>query len=144
MLGKFNTVISNSPVNEALALRVFERREAIIDERRRYLASSLAQMEAWVHANSDSVEWVKPHAGAICCVRLRPSEHDDAAVERFYAALKREGVQVSSGAWFGDSPRVFRVGFGHLAGAELDAALAAVAECLSVARPTRRRAASRT
>jgi aspartate/methionine/tyrosine aminotransferase len=142
VLGKFNTVISNSPVDEALALRVFERREAIIDDRRRYLASSLAQMEAWVQANSVCVEWVKPNASAVCCVRLRPSEFDDAAVERFYAALKRERVQVSSGAWFGDSPRVFRVGFGHLAGAELDAALAVVAACFNAARPTRRQAAA--
>lgn len=54
---------------------------------------------------------------------------DDAVVPRFYTALAREGVLVSNGAWFGDSPRVFRVGVGRLAVPEHDQALRARYVC---------------
>ncbi len=43
--GKFNTVVSCSPVCEALALRVFSQREPIMAERRQSLAEGLARTE---------------------------------------------------------------------------------------------------
>jgi DNA-binding transcriptional MocR family regulator len=131
--GKFNTAISNSPIDEALALRVFERRDAIIAERRRHLAACLERMQRWIDANGDTVEWIKPDAGPLCCVRLRQSAFHDDGVTRFYDAMAREGVLVSNGAWFGDLRRVFRVGFGHLTVPELDLALAALGACLNAA-----------
>ncbi len=123
VLGKFNTVISCSPVDEALALRVLERRDHIIGERRQQLADGLARTTDWVRENDALVEWVRPDAGAFCCVRLRPSVFDDGAVDRFYEGLAREGVRVANGNWFGDESRVFRLGFGLLSMAGLDAAL---------------------
>ncbi len=114
VLGKFNTVISCSPLDEALALRVLGQRDPVIGERRRHLANSLACVAAWMESNSAYVEWIRPNAGALCCVRLKPSVFDAAAVARFYAALERDGVRVASGTWFGDEPRIFRLGFGLL------------------------------
>jgi aspartate/methionine/tyrosine aminotransferase len=129
VLGKFNTVICCSPVDEALALTVLAQRDRIIGDRRRHLAEGLRKAADWARRNAGLVDWVRPNAGALCCVRLNPSVFDDAAVGRFHEALAREGVRVASGVWFGDEPRIFRLGFGFLSLPELEAAL----EALSVA-----------
>ncbi len=119
VLGKFNTVISCSPVDEALALKVFEDSDRIIAERRKLRTDGLAMTAEWVRENSRLVDWVRPDAGALCCVRLKREVFDDAAVGRFYATLADQGVRVANGVWFGDEPRVFRLGFRTLAGARI-------------------------
>ncbi len=124
IVAKFNTVISCSPLDEMLALRVLERRDHVIGERRQRLAEGLALTADWVRENDTLFEWVRPDAGALCCVRLKPSAFDDGAVDRFYQGLAREGVRVANGRWFGDEARVFRLGFGLLSKADLAAALA--------------------
>lgn len=128
--GKFNTVVSCSAVDEALALKVFERRASIIAERRVHLDAGLQRTAAWVRANKDFVDWVRPDAGALCCVRLKPAVFDEFGVERFYQALADKGTRVANGTWFGDEARVFRLGFGLLPMAELGDALAALAAAL--------------
>jgi aspartate/methionine/tyrosine aminotransferase len=128
--GKFNTVVSAPAIEELLALRVLALRDRILDERRRILGACLAKTQQFVEANAELIEWVRPDAGAICCIRLRRERFDDAAVERFYASLQRLGVLVSNGTWFGEEARVFRVGFAHLAQPELDAAYNAIADAL--------------
>ena len=111
---KFNTVVSCSPLDEALGLQVLQRRDEILASRRRHLAAGLEKTAAWVLENREFVEWVRPDAGALCCIRLKPSRFDESAVKLFFAALTAAGVRVGNGAWFGDEARVFRVGFGHL------------------------------
>jgi len=130
VIGKFNTVISCPTVEEALALKVLQDRERIIAERRSRLAEGLARTAAWVRANSALVEWVQPDAGALCCVRLKPSAFDPAAVSRFYDSLPGHDMRVGNGAWFGDEARVFRLGFGLLPPKDLDAALHALGAAL--------------
>ncbi len=130
VLGKFNTVISCSRVDEALALKVFENSDRFVGERRALRTEGLAITADWVGENSSFVDWVRPDAGAFCCVRLKPHLYDDAAVSRFYSALADKGVRVASGAWFGDERRVFRLGFGLLAMSELLIALRLVADTL--------------
>ena len=111
---KFNTVVSCSPLDEALGLQVLQRRDEILASRRHHLAAGLEKTAAWVRENREFVEWVRPDAGALCCIRLKPSRFDESAVQLFFAALTARGVRVGNGAWFGDEARVFRVGFGHL------------------------------
>lgn len=123
VVGKFSTVIACSAVDEALALKVLEQRQPIIGARRRQLADGLARTEAWVREHRDLVDWLRPDAGALCCVRLKPAMFDDAAVTRFYESLPAHGVRVGTGLWFGEAARVFRLGFGLLPMPELDAAL---------------------
>src|SRR5215471_12504736 len=140
VLAKFNTVISCSPLDEALAMRVLERRDDILGERRRRLAKNLALIADWVRENDAFVEWVRPDAGALCCVRLKPSVFDEHAVDGFYEALAPEGIRVANGRWFGDEARVFRLGFGLLPAAELETA---VARLTGVLRRTSREACER-
>jgi aspartate/methionine/tyrosine aminotransferase len=130
VLGKFNTVVSCSPVDEALALRVLAERDRILPARRRHLAEGVARTVDWIRTNSRFVDWVRPDAGAICCVRLKPSAFDDAAVSRFQDFLSNAGVRVADGRWFGDEVRVFRLGFGSLAIPDLEAALDALSGAL--------------
>jgi aspartate/methionine/tyrosine aminotransferase len=122
VLGKFNTVISCSPLDEALAVKVLED-ESRMPGRNRHLAEGVERVASFVTRNSQFVEWVRPDAGALCCVRLKPSAFDDAAVARFHEALAKAGARVANGTWFGDEERVFRLGFGLLPMDELAAAL---------------------
>ena len=73
------------------------------------------------------VDWVRPDAGALCCLRLKPSVFDDAAVGRFYESLPEERTRVAKGDWFGDEERVFRLGFGLLSIPDLQVGLEALA-----------------
>ena len=120
---KFNTVISCGRLDEAVALQVLRDRDRILGERRRMLAANLAHLQAWMEREAARLEWRRPDAGALCCVRLRPALFDDAAVARFHAALPSHGVRVGDGAWFGESPRVFRLGFGVLSPEDFPQAL---------------------
>jgi aspartate/methionine/tyrosine aminotransferase len=126
LLGKFNTVISCSPIDETLARQVLETAHHTMPARRQHLAHGFARTAAWISAHNAFVEWVRPDAGAVCCARLRSDAFDDAAVERFHAELDRVGVSVAKGSWFGAEHRVFRLGFGLLESADFDEALAAV------------------
>lgn len=130
ILGKFNSVICTPVVEEALALAVLRRRESIIGERRHHLREALARTEAWVGRESDLVEWVRPDAGALCCIRLRPTRFDPAAVERFGAACGRHSVRLGEGGWFGEPSGVFRLGFGLLPLPDFEAGLQALSAAL--------------
>lgn len=129
-LGKFNTTICCSPLDEALALRVLSSQDEIVGSRRTRLADGLERTSAWVAQNSDHVEWVKPDAGALCCVRLRPEAVSDEQVDEFYSGAEQQGVRVAPGTWFGENKRVFRLGFGYLPTDELDKALSILSEVL--------------
>ncbi|TCC29888.1 pyridoxal phosphate-dependent aminotransferase [Kribbella sindirgiensis] len=127
---KFSTVVTASPVTEALAVRVFEQEDKILGERRVWLEQNLRITEDWVNANSALVEWVRPSAGALCVVRLAT----DVDLERFRRTAAELGVRLADGDWFGDDPRVFRLGFGFLPLEDLKAALDALREAFRAAR----------
>lgn len=127
---KFNTTVACGNIDEALALRLLKRGDSLLAERGAHLAKNLALVEAWVQREAALVDWVRPDAGALCCVRLKPGVFDEAAVERFHAALPGQGVRVGDGRWFGEAARVFRLGFGLLPPAELGEALAGVSAAL--------------
>ena len=131
VLGKFNTVIANSTIDEMLGLRVLTQAEPIISARRKHLGEGLALTAAWVERNAALVEWVKPDAGALCCVRLRSDQFDQAAVARFHAALAALDARVGDGTWFGEEPRVFRLGFGLLPIPELELGLETLSSSLA-------------
>lgn len=130
VLGKFSTVICCSPVDEALAVSVLEKQDGIVGERRRQLEDGLMRVEAWVQNNQELVDWVRPDAGALCCIRLRPSLFDGSAIQNFHEALALRGIRVADGRWFGEEPHVFRLGFGLLPMAQFDQALAGLTEAL--------------
>lgn len=133
MLGKFNTTIANSLVDDALAILIMRDSERILADRRRLLHAGLQRISAFVERHAELVEWVRPDAGALCCLRLKHSAFDQAAVERFYAALADCSTRVGHGSWFGEDARVFRLGFGLLPMPDLDEALSRVSRSMTLA-----------
>ncbi|CAB3773618.1 pyridoxal phosphate-dependent aminotransferase [Paraburkholderia humisilvae] len=132
-VAKMNTVISGSVLDEALAAALLRNREGVLAPRRRLLGDAIEQLATWCKREQKRVEWVRPDAGALCCVRLRRDAFDDLAVARFWDLLPRYELQLACGTWFGESDRVFRLGFGYLPAARFGAALAALSSALDAA-----------
>jgi aspartate/methionine/tyrosine aminotransferase len=126
VVAKMNTVISGSVLDEALAATLLRRRDEVLAVRRPLLTSGLEQLTAWCAHEHQRIEWVRPDAGALCCLRLRPDAVNDAAVSNFWRLLPGHDLQLASGAWFGESERVFRLGFGYLPAERLGPALSAL------------------
>lgn len=129
-VAKMNTVISGSVLDETLAAALLRNRETVLAPRRRLLAGALAELAAWCKDEEGRVEWVRPNAGALCCLRLRPDAFDDRAVTHFWELLPSHELQLASGTWFGESSRVFRLGFGYLPPERLGPALSALSQAL--------------
>ncbi len=128
---KMNTVISASVVDEALAEILFDKLDVILAARRSVLTEALHLLSRWASDHSHLVEWVRPDAGALCCVRLRHDAFPDKAVDAFYSVLEAHDLQVADGTWFGEEKRVFRLGFGYLPLNDFPAALGALSQALS-------------
>lgn len=127
-----NTVISGAVLDEALATALLRSRDRVLEPRRALLAGALRELENWCAAERERIEWVRPDAGALCCVRLRTDAFGEAAVSRFWESLPEHDLQLASGTWFGESDRVFRLGFGYLPPQKLTAALTALATVLDL------------
>jgi len=132
-VAKMNTVISGSVLDETLAAALLRHRETVLAPKRRLLAGALAELAAWCEGERRRIEWVRPDAGALCCLRLHADAFDDAAVARFWALLPSHDLQLACGAWFGETERVFRLGFGYLPPQRLGAALSALSAALDAA-----------
>jgi aspartate/methionine/tyrosine aminotransferase len=113
-VAKMNITLSSSALDEALAERVLAHRDEILAPRRAFLATALHLLGEWHTTQAHRLDWVQPEGGAMCCLRLRPDQFDDDAVARFWQRLPHDQIQLGSGVWFGESARVFRLGFGYL------------------------------
>ncbi|MBN9219512.1 MAG: pyridoxal phosphate-dependent aminotransferase [Mesorhizobium sp.] len=132
-VAKMNTVISGSVLDETLAAALLRNREKVLAPRRRLLAGAIDELARWCEAERERIDWVRPDAGALCCLRLRPDVLDAAGVSRFWRVLPRHDLQLASGRWFGESERVFRLGFGYLPPERLGPALSALSTALDAA-----------
>ncbi|GAA1897045.1 pyridoxal phosphate-dependent aminotransferase [Asanoa iriomotensis] len=132
-LAKFTTLLTGSGVDELLAAEVLRQRSRVLGERWAALSAALATLTSWAAAVPE-VELLRPDAGALCCVRLRPDAISDDGVRRFYAALPTLSLRVGRGSWFFESDRVFRLGFGHLPPADFATALDRLADAVKLAR----------
>jgi aspartate/methionine/tyrosine aminotransferase len=130
LVAKMNTVISGSVLDEALAAALLRHREHVLAVRRHVLSAALEVLTAWCVRERERIEWVRPDAGALCCLRLRADTFDDIAVSRFWDLLAHHDLQLASGAWFGESERVFRLGFGYLPPKTLGPALTALSSVM--------------
>jgi aspartate/methionine/tyrosine aminotransferase len=125
-IGKGKTAISSSILDERLAGHIMDNAGGILEDRNARLGAALAVVEAWMARNADRLEWVRPHAGGLCCVRLKRSAFDDEHVEDFYREAAKRLINLASGDLFLDERRVFRLGFGALPIATLRLALEAL------------------
>ena len=114
MTAKMNIVISGSPLNENLAALILRNREAVLGPRSAMLSEALELVVDWQTRNASRVSWVRPAGGALCCFRLEEKTFSDERVDAFWRKLPVLGLQLASGDWFGETSRVFRLGFGYL------------------------------
>lgn len=112
--GKFQTTIANGTLDEFLAIRVLTKADTVLSTRRQQLSLAKTVVANWVSENETLIEWVEPDAGALCCIALRKERFDNTALCQFYESLQRRSIRVAPGDWFGESERIFRLGFGFL------------------------------
>ena len=127
-LARFNTAVSCGTLDEQLAVRLLQRIDAILAPRRAHLAKAADIVENWLSLHGAELSWVRPDAGAFCCIRLDPGAFTADRVERFYAALAERRTLVAPGEWFGDDANVFRLGFGYEPLEKLQAGLEMISE----------------
>ena len=132
IVAKMNIAISGSVLDETLAARLLALGPVALASRRRHLAQSLALLSEWCERQHELIEWVRPDAGALCCLRLRVDAFDDAALDGFWRSLPENELQLGAGEWFGDAEgrRILRLGFGFLPEGAFSSALAALGPSL--------------
>lgn len=113
-IAKMNTVISNSVLDEFVALKVLKKEFEIFKSRRIHSATGLELTKNWVKQNSKLVDWIEPKAGALCCIKLKEERYTKDRIEEFYTLSKAAGIQIANGEWFGESKSLFRLGFGYM------------------------------
>jgi aspartate/methionine/tyrosine aminotransferase len=120
--------ICGSVVDEAIAVRVLERRGALLDQAMTTIGRHLTIMREWV-AREPLVEWVEPAGGVVCLPRLSgPATRDMAAFHR--RLLAEHGTYVGPGHWFEVPAEHVRIGFGWPTEAELRKGLAGISAAL--------------
>jgi len=113
-IAKMNTVISNSVLDEYVALHILLKEDEIFQQRRIHAKKGLEMTRNWVEQNNDFVRWIEPKAGALCCIKLKENKFTAQQIESFYSFSKELGIQIANGEWFGESKRFFRLGFGYM------------------------------
>jgi aspartate/methionine/tyrosine aminotransferase len=129
-LAKMNTIISCSVLDEMVGLHILKNSQNLLNERKTLLQKGVTIVENWIRKNTEFVDWVRPNAGALCCVRLRPDVFIDPEVNAFYSRAANAQIQLASGEWFGEQKRVFRLGFGFLPLPLLEQALSLLEDTL--------------
>ena len=130
-IAKLNTVISCSVVDEVIGLHVLKKNDLVLSQRQALLKQAIATVETWVDQQQELIEWVKPDAGALCCVRLRDDKFSGEQAKRFQQLAAQHQVQIAFGEWFQDEGRIFRIGFGYPKPADLKPALDALTGLLN-------------
>ena len=129
-IAKMNTVISNSVLDEYVALTVLKKESEIFASRRIHSAKGLEITKNWMELNSDLVNWIEPKAGALCCIKLKEESYNEEQIDFFYSLSKKLGIQIANGEWFGESKRYFRLGFGYMEIEKLKITLNSLTEIL--------------
>lgn len=112
-IAKMNIVISNSVLDEFVALKVLKREFEILKSRRVHSVMGLELTRNWVALNNKLISWIEPKAGALCCVKLKEEYFTKDTMNEFYSLSHKNGIQIANGEWFGESQRIFRLGFGY-------------------------------
>ena len=117
---KAEFVHSCSVLDEALAAEILNDRAALLDRHGVALVRAMKLVAEWADANSALIEWIRPAAGAIACIRLRADRFGTVALSEVQARLAATDIALAPGSAFGEEDRVFRIG---LASRSLEPAL---------------------
>lgn len=129
-IAKMNTVISNSVLDEYVAIQVLKKEPELFQARRVHSMQGFTLTKKWVELHEQYISWNEPRAGALCCIKLSESQFNQDQVDGFYTAAKAAGIQLANGEWFGERKRFFRLGFGYMSIEELIRTLDSLTEIL--------------
>lgn len=129
VIAKMNTVISNSVLDEFVAINVLNKEADILKSRSIHSSLGLELTKKWAKQNKEFINWIEPKAGALCCIKLKKN-YTKAGIENFYLSCKKLGIQIADGEWFGESKRYFRLGFGYMEIKKLKTALEMLTDLL--------------
>jgi aspartate/methionine/tyrosine aminotransferase len=110
---RFNSSLCCGAIDEFLAARLLRRADQVLAARGVVLAQSRDIVERWAKAHTGQLSWLRPAAGAFCCLQLDRAAFGPGDIERFHAYLADQGVQVARGPWFGDTAHIVRVGLAY-------------------------------
>jgi len=130
MAAKRNMSICDSSLTEQLATALLKNAASFIARYRRKVSAGLRIVAQWQAEEADRLGWVRPDAGAICCMRLNPRLFDGGAVATFWQALADYDVLLRPGSLFGEDDSYFRLGFGYLPVERLLEGLALISRAL--------------
>ena len=133
-LAKFNTSICCGVLDEFLAARLLSRADQLLSSRGALLAGARATVGRWVGEQGGRLQWLRPEAGAFCCVRLNPDSFGPSGVRRFYGRLAERRTAVAPGRWFGDSDHVMRLGLAYEPEGRLEKGLEVISDAAAVSR----------
>lgn len=129
-LAKFNSSLCCGSFDELLATRVLAQADQILAARGATMATARDIAGRWVQAHEELLRWLRPEAGAFCCVQLEPAIFGEQEIDRFYACLARERIIVAQGPWFADAASIVRLGIAYEAPDGLEKALAVIGAAL--------------
>jgi aspartate/methionine/tyrosine aminotransferase len=129
-LAKFNSSICCGVLDEFLAARLLSQAGELLAARGELMARARATVEHWIGDQDGRVQWLRPEAGAFCCVRLDPGRFGVGDVRRFHDQLARQRTAVAPGPWFGDGEHVMRLGLAYPPPGELEKGLEIIAGAL--------------
>jgi aspartate/methionine/tyrosine aminotransferase len=129
-LAKFNSSICCGVLDEFLAARLLSQAGQLLASRGELMARARALVGHWIGEQDGRLQWLRPEAGAFCCVRLDPERFEVPDVRRFYDRLAERRTAVAPGPWFGDSAHVMRLGLAYLPPGELEKGLEIIADAL--------------
>ena len=122
-------IISNSVVDEFIALKIFERKDSLLKEVHHTLQMNYSLLQNWLRTNEKLFRWVEPKVGAVCFPQLKDSAQYD--LVNFYDSLyTRYQTVVGGGHWFEQDQSFMRIGFGYPTATELEKGLDNLVTCL--------------
>lgn len=128
LAAKEQIAICGSVIDEAVARKALEGRDAFLARTIPEMAARRDIVQAWIDAEP-LVDWVPPSGGVVGFPRLNVDGSFD--LDRFHKTLlDRHGAYVGPGHWFEMPKSFFRVGFGWPTRAELEGGLKAISAAL--------------
>ncbi len=129
LAAKEQMIISNSVVDEYIALQILLQKEKLLKEVHNTLRTNYQITESWLQTNRSILEWMTPGAGAVVFPRIKESISVD--LKKFYHRLHSHyQTVVGGGHWFEQDMRHMRIGFGYPSANELTIGLKNIMNCL--------------
>src|SRR6516162_8410743 len=128
---RFNSSLCCGALDEFLAVRLLSQAGQVLAARGAVLADARGVVERWIKSHTGQLRWLRPEAGAFCCLQLDPDTFGAGDIDRFHAHLARQRTMVAPGPWFGDSPHIFRIGLGYEPAAKLELGLEVISAALT-------------